>query len=269
MYGKNQVFKQVRESDYKGKVWIQEIFNTIQGEGPYQGRVATFVRFGGCNLRCGYCDTDFESSKNFPTVEETFRMIKDKLGLSHYWPDPRKAWTQRPLVVFTGGEPLAQPQALRFLVRSLIEGPNTVDVQIETSASLPCELVPLPKDSQALEYVKYRFRLHVVISPKTPKLNESFLENINGIPRSYKYVLQVRSISPEDGLPTNNPQPGDGRTPVARPTRTDDTVYVMPCDESPPLKDYMNDLNRQATVSAAIKHNYIFNLQLHKEIGMP
>ncbi len=38
---------------------IKEIFLTLQGEGYHSGSPAVFIRLGGCNLRCSFCDTDF------------------------------------------------------------------------------------------------------------------------------------------------------------------------------------------------------------------
>ncbi len=45
----------------QNKVFIKEIFTSIQGEGPYVGVNQLFIRFSKCNLNCKYCDTDFET----------------------------------------------------------------------------------------------------------------------------------------------------------------------------------------------------------------
>ena len=39
---------------------IVEIFHSVQGEGYHSGTSSIFVRFGNCNLKCEWCDTDFE-----------------------------------------------------------------------------------------------------------------------------------------------------------------------------------------------------------------
>lgn len=39
---------------------INDIFYSLQGEGRNTGRAAVFVRFAGCNLKCPFCDTDFD-----------------------------------------------------------------------------------------------------------------------------------------------------------------------------------------------------------------
>lgn len=71
---------------------VNDIFYSLQGEGRNTGRAAVFIRFAGCNLRCSFCDTAFE------TYEElTDEAILDRI----------KCYPTR-FVVLTGGEPSLQ-----------------------------------------------------------------------------------------------------------------------------------------------------------------
>ncbi|MFH0876779.1 MAG: 7-carboxy-7-deazaguanine synthase QueE, partial [Candidatus Omnitrophota bacterium] len=47
------------------KAKIAEIFESIQGEGIYAGQQQVFVRFFGCNLSCGFCDTPLATFKEY------------------------------------------------------------------------------------------------------------------------------------------------------------------------------------------------------------
>ncbi len=71
---------------------INDIFYSIQGEGHNTGRAAVFIRFAGCNLRCGFCDTEFDTYREM-TDEEIMAAIEDY---------PAR------FVVLTGGEPTLQ-----------------------------------------------------------------------------------------------------------------------------------------------------------------
>ena len=71
---------------------INNIFYSLQGEGHNTGRAAVFIRFAGCNLRCSFCDTEFESYREM-TEEDILTVIRDYS--SHF-------------VVLTGGEPTLQ-----------------------------------------------------------------------------------------------------------------------------------------------------------------
>ena len=71
---------------------INDIFYSLQGEGHNTGRAAVFVRFAGCNLRCSFCDTEFD----------TYREMNDEEILAAISGYPAR------FVVLTGGEPTLQ-----------------------------------------------------------------------------------------------------------------------------------------------------------------
>jgi len=98
---------------------ITEIFHSIQGESTQAGRRCCFVRLTGCNLRCVWCDTAyaFEGGRDV-AIPEIVREVE-----SH----------GAPLVLVTGGEPLAQP-AVHDLMEALLAAGK--EVMIETGGSL-------------------------------------------------------------------------------------------------------------------------------------
>lgn len=77
---------------------INNIFYSLQGEGRNTGRAAVFIRFAGCNLRCSFCDTEFESYREMGN-EEVLAEVEAFV--------PRTS-PLRPLIVLTGGEPTLQ-----------------------------------------------------------------------------------------------------------------------------------------------------------------
>ena len=68
---------------------INEIFESLQGEGFHTGTPAVFVRFSGCNLACPFCDTDHRA---FTTMTDE----QIAAAVAQFKPE---------LVVLTGGEP--------------------------------------------------------------------------------------------------------------------------------------------------------------------
>lgn len=68
---------------------INEIFYSLQGEGRHTGMASVFVRFSGCNLRCGFCDTAHEEG----------RMMSDEDIVEAVRTFPGE-W-----IILTGGEP--------------------------------------------------------------------------------------------------------------------------------------------------------------------
>lgn len=213
-------------------LWIQEVFYTLQGEGPFVGEPSVFVRTGGCNLRCHWCDTDFESSPWRPSLDELLARIGEL----------RPAVCD--LIVLTGGEPLRQNVVP--LIRALLE--RGLRVQIETNGTL--WLDGMPDDP----------RLTIVCSPKTPGLHPDLVPRVS----VYKYVLAAGESDPGDGLPTLSTQlPGQAARLFRPPPGA--AVTVMPRDDG---DEERNVANRQACTAVALAHGYRMSVQLHKLLGI-
>jgi len=66
---------------------VQKIFKTLQGEGPNVGVPAIFVRLGGCNLACTFCDTDFEEFVEISLDEIIFKVRQLSLNDKNVKPE--------------------------------------------------------------------------------------------------------------------------------------------------------------------------------------
>ncbi len=114
---------------------VSEIFLTVQGEGPSVGKPAIFLRLGGCNLTCTWCDTPYTwDGKRYNLKDElkrtTLRDILDKIESLRYAMDYSK-----PILVVTGGEPLLHQHVLSRLLFNLSHLVNSIEV--ETNGTLP------------------------------------------------------------------------------------------------------------------------------------
>ena len=221
-----------------GHLWVQEVFYTLQGEGPFAGQPAVFVRLAGCNLSCFWCDTEFESSTWRPELSELVTAIEAV----------RPEFCQ--LVVLTGGEPFRQN--IRPLVESLLTLSANLVVQIETNGTL---FVDLPESD----------RLHIVCSPKTTALNQRILPRIS----SYKYLIAAGQYDKADGLPIESTQKSGEIARIARPQAVNNAlpqVFVMPIDSGTAAG---NQANTAAAVKVALDFGYRLTLQTHKITGIP
>jgi 7-carboxy-7-deazaguanine synthase len=100
---------------------VKSIFLTIQGEGPFVGHQAVFVRLAGCNrgqkevMECPWCDTDFRvGTGKILTFEEISSKIQQELISTYFYPNYHND-SYRPLVVITGGEPMLQDNLVSFI----------------------------------------------------------------------------------------------------------------------------------------------------------
>ena len=108
-----------------------ESFYTLQGEGFHQGRAAYFIRLGGCDVGCVWCDVkeswDASTHPKF-SVEDIVNRAKDEIAGSR-----SQVAGKNNLVVITGGEPLLHN--LDELTKALQDA--GFETNIETSGSSP------------------------------------------------------------------------------------------------------------------------------------
>lgn len=232
--------KQVRDG-VAGQLEVHSIFYTIQGEGPFTGQPAVFVRLAGCNLQCPRCDTDYTSKRALLSVRAIEQEIYQKLPKNEMRVID---FNHSFLVVITGGEPFRQN--IGPLVRQLVSS-GMYRVQIETNGTL--YQAGLPWDS-----------VTIVCSPKTGKISPLLLPHID----AFKYVISSDSFSDDDGLPLRALDHTATHA-VARPPNRYKPIYLQPADEQ---DADTNKENLDVAVKSCMKHGYTLQLQTHKILGM-
>jgi len=123
---------------------VSEVFGpTLQGEGPSLGMSCSFVRLGGCNLRCSWCDTPYawdwtgRNGHAFDPRAELTAMSADTI-----WADLQRRGA--PMLVVSGGEPLLQQgTALLELLHSVRAGGQRIEIETAGTISPRPELLSL------------------------------------------------------------------------------------------------------------------------------
>jgi len=107
------------------KAPVSEIFYSYQGEGIYAGEPQVFVRFAGCNLKCGYCDTPENRSGGHGSMMTTARILRKIKSFRR----------KRATISLTGGEPLLYADFLEELMPKLKK--SGFKTYLETNGTLP------------------------------------------------------------------------------------------------------------------------------------
>lgn len=235
MFGMNEVAS-VFQND-TGTLLVTDIFETLQGEGPQSGWPAVFVRLTRCNLRCWFCDTDFERGREY-TAEALFSKIMEF-----------RSRNKAEIVVITGGEPLLQ-NIIPLI--ELIDVFSDMGVSIETAGTV---YVPGLED-----HFDAGSRHKLICSPKTPIINR----HIEPLVAAYKYIVQADQVDAE-GFPNVSTQIKGQSIPIFRPT-TETPIYYQPMDEYDDEKNYANV---EAARDLAMKFGRRLSLQMHKLANLP
>lgn len=168
---------------------INEIFASVQGEGPEIGHRAVFIRFSGCNLNCSFCDTKHDVGKDM-TRGEILDAVMASSTARH---------TAKFKYVVTGGEPLLQVdnELVRFLKSNLSASvANRAQFSLETNGLLPDDKAQV---QAALGAVTSSFDT-VVISPKTDEILEKSNREMLAAATSIKVLYPLPEGLTFDGV---------------------------------------------------------------------
>lgn len=102
---------------------VNEMFASVQGEGSHVGMVGFFVRFAGCSLKCQWCDTEYAWREGNDICLDD--IVEACRGFRY--------------VVLTGGEPLEQREAVKYIAEVLLD--SDIQVDIETNGTQPFPLI--------------------------------------------------------------------------------------------------------------------------------
>lgn len=172
------------------KLPLVEEFYTIQGEGYHTGKAAYFIRIGGCDVGCSWCDTKFSWNPSLHPVVPAEQIVE------HVMAEPAAA------VVVTGGEPLMVN--MDYLTGLLKE--KGVETFLETSGAHPLSgqwdwicLSPKRSIPPVDELFRVAHELKVIISTREDL--QWAIENSKKVDAGCKLYLQPEWSSRERMLP--------------------------------------------------------------------
>ncbi len=209
---------------------VNEIFNSIDGEGLRTGELATFIRLAGCNMKCSYCDTLYALNSN----------SGEELDIDEIIQRVEKYKTKN--VTLTGGEPLIHKD-IDLLINRLIN--KGYKVNIETNGSVPIE--------------KYLNKCLITMDYKTPSSlmeKNMLLSNIERLTENdvLKFVVNESDL--------------DTVEKVMRDYKIKSYIYISPIfGEMQPNKivEFMKKMNERGINMCKVR----VQVQLHKIIWDP
>lgn len=231
-------FRPEDEGQSTGSLKVTECFYTIQGEGPDAGRPAIFIRLTHCNLRCFFCDTQFDEGTWYSLQALASKVLE--MSQRH----------QCSLVVITGGEPCLQD----FTPLVSVLNAHGIAASVETAG-----LAYYPALQEFFSPTRSIAGNLIVCSPKTPKIHPG-LEQLVG---AYKYIVKAGETAL--GLPIMSTQIRGQHAAIFMTHDVTVPIYIQPMDEQDDEKNYANLMEAR---DVCLRHGYRVSVQMHKLLGV-
>lgn len=217
-------------------LFVSEIFDSLQGEGPSQGFPCTFLRLAGCNLTCTWCDTEYSWNwSKYDVRKETTTASVEELA--------RRFASSRRLVI-TGGEPLLQQRNIERLLSAL---PATLPVEVETNGTI----VPSDVLRERITQWNVAPKLGHSGEPESRRLEIPALESLRDTNRAWLKLVVQSSEDTSEAVDLVNL--------VSWPS---ERVYLMPQCRSP---EELSNRTPQV-VTMAMDTGFKFTGRLHLQV---
>lgn len=173
---------------------LSELFYSLSGEGPSAGRPAIFIRLSKCNRSCKGCDSPQKDRVEEVTTASIISRIQNYLKT---YPNSR--------IVFTGGEPLLQPEAINAIMNGLpgqlfdIETNGTISNQIELFKRFNIIVVSPKKDCFESSKDRDEFISNWIKISKEGRNNVFFKFVIGNLPWAF-LEAEIKDILNNTGL---------------------------------------------------------------------
>lgn len=160
-------------------MWISEMFESIQGEGPLMGHPMFFMRLSGCNLDCSYCDTKYHinGQKIHPSL------IINQLEKSNI-----------NYVSWTGGEPSLQIEEIYDIIKATKQKHHVLETngtKQQINTALFHSVIISPK-SEAVADFWYKRGKNITIKVVTDS------ENLNtNLIKYADYLMPLTTLHPK------------------------------------------------------------------------
>lgn len=298
MFGQNEIvgksfFKEAKEDE----LLVTSMFFTLQGEGPFRGMPAFFIRLAKCNLACSFCDTYFDAGDwmSFDEISSKIEMILDEYFWKMSMPRPEWAYHhpldeelpnpyepgKRMVLVVTGGEPSLQKNLGPFLERMKdqfehlqIESNGILAIDLPSKTTIVVSPKCVEKNGKAVKYTKpseymlqnaecLKFVMEAGDGPyaSIPDWAHEWAK------KGYDRQIFISPMNVYNRLPKKAKT--DRLTNSTTLTQRSEVEEVISFWELGLLDMERNQKNHEYAAMYCIKHGFTFNMQLHLFASLP